>query len=139
MHLGFVLKSILVKHFILFLSRVKPFLKAAIILQLLNDRLFCIRRLHSLVLNVDLVDFALFDKSLILLVANLSLFACFKLLPCFVFDHGCVGIQELALKFDFLELLGEAFFLFSLVCLFLVDVFVGFKYAFLTDSRFLGS
>ena len=80
------------KHLVLFLARVEPLLEATVVLKFLDDSCFGIRSLNCLVFDIDLIDFALLNESLVLLVANLSLLASFKFLPSFVFDHRSVSV-----------------------------------------------
>ena len=80
---------------------------------------------------MDLVDTALVDQSIILVVTDLALFASLKLLPGLFLNHRCICIQVLPLQSDLLQLLGKTSFLFSLLLLLVLDLAVHLEKALL--------
>ena len=126
------------EHLVLALASIEPVLVAAVVLELLEDAGLVVVGPHSLILHLDLVVGALVNQPLVLIVANLSLFASLELLPGLLFHHGGVCIQILTLQPDFFELLGKSRFLFSLLLLLLFDLAMYFQKAFLLRSLSLG-
>ena len=126
------------EHLVLALASIEPVLVAAVVLELLEDAGLVVVGPHSLILHLDLVVGALVNQPLVLIVANLSLFACLELLPGLLFHHGGVRIQILTLQPDFFELLGKSRFLFSLLLLLLFDLAMYFQKTFLPGSLSLG-
>ena len=94
---GLILKSVLVEDFVLSLTRVESVRVAMVVLKLLEHASLGILSSDGLVLHVDLIDLALLDQPLILIVTDLSLFACLELLPCLLFDHSGIRIEILPL------------------------------------------
>lgn len=88
---------------------------------------------------MNLIELALINESVVLIVADLTLLASLKLLPCLLLNHGRVGIQVLPLQADFLELLGQASLLFTLLFLLGLDLAMHLKKAFLSSSLSLSS
>jgi len=121
-HLGLVLQSVLVQHFILTLACSESLLIALIVVQFFQNARTRVGRTHCLVLHRNAVDFALFNQLKVLTIADFPLLTSLKLLPSFHFHHGGIGVQVLALEFDFLQLLGKAFFLITFLFLLLVNV-----------------
>ena len=70
-----------------------------------------------MVLDVNLIDLALIDQPIVLVIADLSFLASLKLLPSLFLDHCCVRIKVLSLQTDLFEFLGKACLLFSLFLL----------------------
>ena len=126
------------EHLVLALASIEPVLVAAVVLELLEDAGLVVVGPHSLILHLDLVVGALVNQPLVLIVANLSLFASLKLLPGLLFHHGGVSIQILTLQPDFFELLCKSRFLFSLLLLLLFDLAMYFQKTFLPGSLSLG-
>ena len=86
-----------------------------------------------MVFDLDLVETALIDKPLVLVIADLAFFTSLKLLPGLLFDHGGVGIEVLTLKSDFLQLLSETSLFCSLRRLLLLNLAMSFEQTFLTS------
>ena len=86
-----------------------------------------------MVFDLDLVETALIDKPLVLVIADLAFFTSLKLLPGLLFDHGGVGIEVLTLKSDFLQLLSETSLFRSLRHLLLLNLAMSFEQTFLTS------
>ena len=122
-----VFKGVLVKHLVLTLARIESVLVAAVVLQLLKDAGLGVFGPHCLVFHLDLIVRALVDQPLVLIVANLSLFASLKLPPGLLFNHSGVRIQILALKPDLFELLSKSSLFFSLLFFLLFDLAVHFE------------
>lgn len=70
-----VLKRVLVEHLILTLPRIQAVSVPAVILKLLEHRCLCILGPHSLVFDMDLVDLALLNQPVVLIVPYLALLA----------------------------------------------------------------
>ena len=92
--------------------------------QLVHHRGLCIVCPDRLVFDHDLVDLALIDESLILVVSDLPLLAILELFPCLVLHHGGIGVQVLSLQFYLLQLLSQSLIFFPLLFLLLVDLLV---------------
>ena len=102
-----------------------------VVLELIHDGGFGVLGAYTLILHVDLVDTALIDQPIVLVVTDLALFASLKLLPGLFFNHRCVCIQVLPLQSDLLQLLGKTSFLFSLLLLLVLDLAVHLEKALL--------
>ena len=124
--------------FILFLPGLQSVLILLIVCELLHDGGPVVLTANNLVFHIDCVDLTLLDKTIILVVSNLTLFTCLELLPGFFFNHRCVGIKILSLQPDLFKFLGEPFFLLALLLLLLRDLVVDLKKAFLADSLLSG-
>lgn len=106
------------------------FLESSVLLQFFYNLGFGIRSPDRLILDFDVVDFALVYQFLVLIVSDLSLCACFKLLPSFFLYHSSVGIEILSLEFNFFQFFGKSIFFLFLVFLFLAYFFINFLQAF---------
>jgi len=122
-----ILQCVLVEHLVLLLLCVESVLVALVRLKFLHDLGLGVVCPHSQVFHLNLVHLALVDQPLVLVITQHSFLACFEFFPGFLFNHGCVGIEVLALEFDFLEFFGKTFVFFSLLALLLVDLLVCFK------------
>ena len=129
-----VLKSVLVKYFILALSRGQAVHIATIHFKLIEDDRLVVVGADDLVLDVDLVDLALVNKSVVLVVSDLALFASLELLPGLLFDHSRICIEILPLQADFLQLLCQTSLFFALLFLLGLNLTMDFKKTFLFGS-----
>ena len=129
----FILESVLMEHFILAFTGIKAISKAVVVLQFLKHRCFGIFSTHSLVFNFNLVQSALINQSLILVVSDLTLFTSFELLPSLFFDHCSICIKVLSLKSNLLQLLSQSSLLFSLSLFLLFNLSMNLKKAFFTS------
>ena len=120
--LRFILKGVLVKDLIFFLASIESVSVTSIVFKFLNNRCFGIICPDCLIFDHDLIAFALFDESVILVVSDLAFFTSLKFLPSFLFYHGSVCIQVLSLKSNFFQFLGKACFFISLLFLFLINL-----------------
>ena len=130
---SFVLESILMKYLVLALTGIEAISEAMVVLQFLKHRCFGIFSTHSLVFNFDLVQCALINQSLILVVSDLTLFTSFKLLPSLFFNHCSICIKVLTLKSNLLKLLGQSSLLFSFCLFLLFNLSMNLKKAFFTS------
>lgn len=128
-----VLKGILVEHLILALASVKAICEAVIVLKLLQDRCLRVFGPDSLIFDVDLIECTLINKSIVLVVADLTLLASLKLLPGLFLDHRGVSIQVLTLQPDLFKFLREASFLLPLLFLLCLDLAMDFEKTLLTS------
>lgn len=129
-----IFECILVEHLVLALPRIQAIRIALVILQLAHHRGLSIISPYSLVFNLDFIDTALVDQSIVLIVTNLSLFSSFELLPSLLFDHGCVRVQVLPLQSDLLQFLRQAGLFLSLLLFFLLNLAVRLQEALLPSS-----
>ena len=87
------------KDLVLLLPRRQSVCIVSITDQLVHHRGLCVVSPDCLVFDHDLVDLALIDESLILVVSDLPFLAILELFPCLVLHHGSIGIQVLSLQF----------------------------------------
>ena len=92
-----VLESVLVEHLVLTLARVETISEAVVVFKLFEDGLLSILGADSLVFDLDLIECTLVNQSLILVVADLTLFTSLELLPGLFLNHSCIGIEVLTL------------------------------------------
>jgi len=71
---------------------------------------------------VDLVDSALRDQPVVLIVTNLALFSCFQLPPGLLLNHCGISIQVLPLQSNLFKFLGQAGVFLSLLLLFVFNL-----------------
>ena len=122
------------EYLILALACIQSVLEASIVLELLKDACLRIFSPNSLILYLNLIVSALVNQPLVLIVANLALFASLKLLPRLLFNHSGIRIQVLTLKSDLFELLGKASLFLSFLSLLGLNLAVHFQEAFLSRS-----
>ena len=129
-----VLEGVFVEDLVLTLASVEAICEAVVILELLQDGLFRVLGPHGLILYLDLVESALIDQPLILVVPDLTLLTGLELFPGLLFDHGSIGVEVLTLKSDLLELLSQASLLLALRLLLLLNLSVHLKQALLASG-----
>ena len=122
-----VLERVLVQHFVLALTSVQSVRVAMVILELVEDDSLVVVSTNDLVLDVDLVDLALVDQPVVLVIADLALLASLELLPGLLLNHGRVCVQVLPLKSYFFQLLGQTSLFFTFLFLLGLNLAVHFK------------
>jgi hypothetical protein len=124
-----------VEDFIVFLLSRKTFGKTTIVSDLIHHVILGIICAYELVAHLDFIASALVKQLKVLSITNHTLLTLLKAFPLLVLDHGGISIVVLALKFNFLELFGQASVFLCLDSLLRANIVVSFLEAFLTCSK----
>lgn len=123
----------LMQHFILLLPDLQSFFIAFVTFKFSSYFIFHVISSNSLILDSNAIELALLNESIVLDVSDLSFSSSFELLPCLLLNHCCIGVHVLSLQSDLLEFLCKPSILFLFIFLLLIDLFICFDQAFLTN------
>ena len=122
-----VFKGVFVEHLVLSLPSIESIRVATVIFKLVEDGSFGIISTNAHIFDVDLIDTALIDQSLVLIVADLAFLTRFELLPGLLFHHGGISIEILSLEANLLQFLSKSCFFLSLFLLLGLDLAMNLK------------
>ena len=92
MHRRLVFERVFVQHFVLSFPIFESISIAPIIVKFVHYRSLVVIGSHALIFDVDLIEAALVNQSVVLVIANLTLLTGLKLLPGLLLDHSGVSI-----------------------------------------------